>query len=102
MVLSWSTSSTRGCSTSSSGRRVAMSELHELIQAIRARPELVLAPPSVNSLYNFLAGFCYARRDDANGDHDFLVGFGHYVHERYKIMSSQSWAQIIEFFSTCE
>ena len=79
-----------------------MSTVYEMIQKIRARPKMFLGHPSVNNLYVFLTGFTYARKDDGVGDFDFLAGFGQWVHDRYRITSTQSWAQIIQFFSTCE
>jgi hypothetical protein len=73
-----------------------------MIELIRKRPVGILVKPSATMLYAFLSGFALARKDDNTGDYDFLAGFGNYVHERFRITSTQSWAQIIEFFSGTE
>jgi len=77
-----------------------METLLDLIEKIRGRPALMLSRPSARTLYAFLNGFAYARKN--KDDREFLAGFGNYVHERYEITSTQSWAQIIEFYSTSE
>ena len=77
-----------------------MDSLRDVIEMIRQRPALILSRPSARTLYAFLSGYEFARRD--RSDRDFMAGFGNYVHERYDITSTQGWAQIIEFYSTSE
>ena len=79
-----------------------MATVIELIEKIRERPGLMLGRPSIRNLYAFLSGFAYARKGDNPGDYEFLSGFGKHVHLRYRISSTQSWADIIEFFSVTE
>jgi hypothetical protein len=79
-----------------------MSEIVDLLQKIRERPGMYLGRPAVNNLYMFLAGYCYARKDDGRDDYEFLAGFGDWVRDRYEVTSSQGWAQIIEFYSASE
>jgi hypothetical protein len=79
-----------------------MGTILDVIQKIRERPGLILGRPSANNLYTFLSGFAYARKDSSPGDYDFLAGFNQWVHDRYKITSTQGWAKIIEFHSMTE
>jgi len=70
----------------------------DVLAEIRARPGITLGRKSVQTLYAFLTGFAFARRemDDADG-RQFLAGFNNWVRERYKVKSSQGWAKIIAF-----
>jgi hypothetical protein len=79
-----------------------MGAILDVIQKIRERPGMYLGRPTVNNLYLFLAGYSYARKDTESSDYEELAGFGDWVHQRFKITSSQSWARIIEFFSASE
>ncbi len=74
----------------------------ELIEQIRERPGMMLGRPSARNLYAFLSGFAFARKDAGLGDYDFLGGFGRFVHQRLKISGTQSWAQVIQFYSLTE
>jgi hypothetical protein len=76
--------------------------LLDVIQKIRERPGLILGRPSASNLYFFLSGFAYARKDSNPGDYDFLAAFNQWVHDRYKVTSTQGWAKIIEFYSMTE
>jgi hypothetical protein len=79
-----------------------MDTILDLIEKIRERPGIILGRPSARSLYAFLSGFAYARKDGNPGDYDFLAGFNQWVHDRYGVTSSQGWAKIIEFYSLTE
>lgn len=79
-----------------------MGAILDMIQKIRERPGLILGRPSASTLYAFLSGFAYARKDSDSSDYDFLAGFNQWVHDRYQITSSQGWAKIIEFYSMTE
>ena len=62
----------------------------------------MLGCKSVEPLYTFLQGFAYARRGTEEGVDDYrvLADFTKWVRKRYRITSTQSWAQIITFFAT--
>jgi hypothetical protein len=79
-----------------------MGAILDLLERIRKRPGIFLGRPSVSNLYMFLSGFTYARKDSDPGDQQFLAGFGQWVHDRYKVTSTQGWAKIIEFYSLNE
>jgi hypothetical protein len=79
-----------------------MMTLMEMIQKIRDQPSMMLGRPSANNLYMFLSGFTFARKDEDVDDFHFLGGFGQYVHDRFRISSTQSWAQIIQFYCLTE
>src|SRR2546430_10063360 len=80
----------------------SMSAILDVLQNIRERPGIILGRPSANTLNAFLAGFVYARKDSNADDYDFLSGFNQWVHDRYKVTSTQGWAKIIEFYSLTE
>lgn len=80
----------------------AMTTVIDLVERIREHPGVILGWPSARTLYAFLSGFAYARKDGDSGDYEFLAGFRDFVRKRYGITSSQGWAQIIQFFSVSE
>ncbi len=75
-----------------------MVSLPEMLEKLRLMPAL-LGRPSVTALYAFLAGFAYSRKENHPEDYKILSAFGNYVHRRYEIYSTQSWAQIIDSYS---
>ena len=75
-----------------------MGTILDLLQRIRERPAIILGRPSANTLYSFLSGYAYARKQSDPGDQDFLAGFNHWVHERFEVTTTQGWAKIIEFY----
>jgi hypothetical protein len=79
-----------------------MGAILDVIHKIRERPGIILGRPSARSLYAFLSGFAYARKEGNSGDYDFLADFNKWVHERYAVSSTQGWAKIIEFYSMTE
>ncbi len=79
-----------------------MGAILDTIQKIRERPGVILGRPSARNLYFFLQGFAFARKDTEPGDYDFLAGFNQWIHDRYKVTSTQGWAKIIEFHSMTE
>src|SRR5262245_60328678 len=79
-----------------------MGTVLDVIQKIRERPGVILGRASANTLFAFLSGYAYARKEESPGDYDFLAGFNQWVHDRYEITTSQSWAKVIEFFSGTE
>jgi hypothetical protein len=79
-----------------------MGAIHDLILKIRERPGIILGRPCARTLYAFLSGFAYARKEIDSGDLDFLADFNKWVHDRYAVTSTQGWAKIIEFYSMTE
>lgn len=79
-----------------------MGTILNVIHNIRERPGIILGRPSAGTLYAFLSGYAYARRESNPDDYDFLSGFNQWVHDHYEVTSTQSWAKIIEFFSSTE
>lgn len=79
-----------------------MGAILDVLQKIRECPGVMLGRPSANNLYYYLSGFAWAHRDADAADYDFLAGFNQWVHNRYKVTSTQGWAKIIEFYSMTE
>ena len=79
-----------------------MGAILDMIHKIRERPGVILGRPSARTLHAFLSGYACARKESDPGDYDFLAGFNQWVHERYKVTSTQGWAKIIEFQSATE
>jgi hypothetical protein len=79
-----------------------MITIPELLEKIRERPESFLDRASARSLYSFLSGFTYARKDAGFDDFQWLGGFGDYVYRRFEISSVPGWAAMIEFYSPTE
>jgi hypothetical protein len=79
-----------------------MATVLDVIQKIRERPGVILGRPCASTLYAFLSGYAYARQEDSPSEFDFLAGFNQWIHARYEITTTQSWAKIIEFFSATE
>ena len=80
-------------------------EIFELLDKIKERPSLYLSGDSINHLKAFLDGYYFCK-------HSFVLSnslqdqnwfrFQQWIEEKYSIRTSQSWAQIILFFSTDE
>jgi hypothetical protein len=79
-----------------------MGAILDLVHKVRQRPGIILGRPSAKTLYAFLSGFAYARKDSDPDDYDFLAEFNQWVHDRYGITTTQGWARIIEFYSATE
>jgi hypothetical protein len=79
-----------------------MGAILDMIFKIQKRPGIILGRPSASTLYAFLFGFAYARKDADPGDFDFLSSFNQWVRNRFRVTSSQGWAKIIEFHSQTE
>src|SRR5262249_39189536 len=79
-----------------------MGTILDVINKIRERPGLILGSPSASTVYAFLTGYAYARKDSEPGDYDFLAAFNQWVHDRYQVTTNQGWAKIIEFYSMTE
>jgi hypothetical protein len=79
-----------------------MATILDVINEIRERPGVILGRPSASTLYAFLSGYAYGRKNSDPGDYQFLAGFNQSVQDRYEVTTSQGWAKIIEFYSTTE
>ena len=78
-----------------------MDSIKELILNMKARPELYIGQRSLSLLQAYLNG--WLNRDEQSVIDSELIGkFQDWIQERYKIRSTQSWAQIILFYSTSE
>lgn len=78
-----------------------MNSVKELIFNIKKRPELYIGQRSLSLLQAYLYG--WLNRDEKSVIDAYLMGdFQKWVENKYKIKSTQSWAQIILFFSTSE
>ena len=76
--------------------------LWDMIERIREMPGGILGAPSARTLNAFLFGFSYARKDEGQDDFKVLSGFSQFVHDRFRITSTQGWAKIIEFYTNTE
>ena len=79
-------------------RRLPMSTIGELISKLKSRPGMYLGERSIDNLRSFLEGWMIARSPD-RGDSEFMMGFQKWIQNRYKIHTSQSWANIIAFYA---
>lgn len=76
-----------------------MQTLHQLIEAIIARPEIYIGKPSVDRLYAFISGFLIGSKE---ADDHCLDGFNAYIAQKYRLNTSHNWSSILQFFSTSE
>ena len=82
-----------------------MVEIFELLENIKKRPSLYLNGESINQLKAFLDGyyFCKHSFERSNSPQDQMwFRFQQWIEKKYSIKTSQSWAQILLFFSTDE
>ena len=80
-----------------------MSDLSDLLEKIKERPEMYLSGRSINYLRAFLDGYLLAapneERDAIGGE---LGTFRDWLATKHNITSNQSWNQIVLFYSTDE
>ncbi len=81
-----------------------MDNLYELLQKIKQKPSVYLGNPSILCLRAFLSGYNVAQYQLGLplGEKDALDGFQEWIQKKFRIESSQSWANIILFFSQDE
>ncbi len=78
-----------------------MNSVKRLIFRIKTRPELYIGSRSLSLLQAYLYG--WLNRDEASVVDGNLIGeFQGWIAEKYRISSTQSWAQIILFYSVDE
>lgn len=73
-----------------------MERLSDMLKVVVAFPEIFLGYPSLERLYAFIGGFCYANEDADDG---CLDGFNEYCHNSYHMNTDHNWVSIIRFFS---
>jgi len=81
-------------------------ELFELLEQIRKRPGMYLSSNhSIGRLQSFLDGYYFCKASlgipDTKQDEQWSL-FKKWLYQKYSIKTSQSWAQIIQFFSNDE
>ncbi len=82
-----------------------MIDLYDLIGNIQKRPAMYLGQPSITHFQAFLAGYFFARHQLGEPDTQQEKHFAHFqtwIQQKFNIISSQSWDQIILFFSQDE
>ena len=81
---------------------IVTSIIELITTAIRNRTVGAFGRPPIQTFYSFLQGFAFARKPNCPMDYEFLSEFGTWVHHRFNVTSSQSWAAIIHFYSTTD
>ena len=80
-------------------------EIFELLDKIRNRPGLYLGTNSIERLAAFLNGYYFCRKSfefPSSKQDQIWFAFQKWVQKKYSIRTSQSWSQIILFFSIDE
>lgn len=77
----------------------------ELLQQIQKKTGLYIGNTSISNLYMFLTGYQFARRQLnlplSNEEKEFQY-FQPWLQEKFGVKTSQSWSQIILFYSVDE
>ena len=82
-----------------------MNNLYEILQKIKTKPTVYLGRPSIVCLQAFLSGYNIAQYQlglPLTEKTNPLDGFQEWVQKKFKIDTSQSWANIILFYSQDE
>ena len=80
---------------------MTQNSLTGFLEMIQERTSMYIGGRTIVHLKAFLDGWFFGREDDIS-DSYLLGDFQEWVQDRYKIKSTQSWAQIILFYSTDE
>lgn len=75
-----------------------MNSYIEIIQLIREKPTLYIRQKSIFTLDVFLLGW-NARNPRTISDKELMMAFQDWIQKKYQINSTQSWADIILFYS---
>lgn len=75
-----------------------MDRLLKLLYEIKKVPGMYLGKPSLMSLFFYIQGYRRREYEETNVYPAFLPGFDEFIHKRYGISSTHSWADIITFF----
>ncbi|MFB2918943.1 MULTISPECIES: hypothetical protein [Aerosakkonema] len=83
-----------------------MSGMFEILEKIRFKPGMYIGRASVSDLFMFLVGYKTARRElriELSAEEmEFAEHFHDWVQQRYKVKTSNSWANIILLFTRDE
>lgn len=79
-----------------------MSGLYQVIEKIKAEPESYIGQPSISIMRLFLVGYEFARSEleiaPTDSDIDFHDNFHSWIQKKYKVRTSNSWANIIMLY----
>jgi len=82
-----------------------MHDLYEIIEKIKKAPAMYLGRHSIICLQAFLSGYSVAKYElgeqATEQERDFME-FPEWIRQRFKVQTSQSWANIILFYSEDE
>ncbi|MDF0553080.1 hypothetical protein [Kamptonema sp. UHCC 0994] len=82
-----------------------MHDLYRLIEKIKKAPSMYLGRHSIICLQAFLSGYSVAKYElgeqPTKQDSDFME-FPEWIRKRFNVQTSQSWANIILFYSEDE
>lgn len=85
--------------------KIENDELYKLLLKINKRPELFILNRDVNLLYTYILGYRMAKYENNVSEIIDIFdiysdgGFDAYVHNKYKINTTHSWASIIKFYN---
>jgi len=83
-----------------------MSGMFEILEKIRFKPGMYIGRASVSDLFMFLVGYKTARRElgikPSVEEMEFTEHFHDWLQQRYKVRTSNSWANIILLFTRDE
>lgn len=81
-----------------------MDRVYDIVQKVKDKPNVYLGKPSIMCLQAFLSGYNVAQYQlgEPLNASDCFDGFQEWIQEKFKINSSQSWANIILFYSEDE
>lgn len=82
-----------------------MNSYHEFLQQIQKKPGLYIGNASISNLYMFLTGYQFARRQlnvPISAEEQEFQRFQPWLQEKFGLKTSQSWSQIILFYSADE
>ncbi len=81
-----------------------MTLVYDILQKVKEKPNVYLGRPSIMCLQAFLSGYNVAQYQlgESLNSPDCFDGFQEWIQKKFKIDSSQSWANIILFYSEDE
>ena len=82
-----------------------MHDLYDLLYAIKEKPAMYLGTPSVSSLFMFLIGYNFARREQGipiTAQEQTFLEFQPWLQQRFSLSTSASWARIILLYAADE
>jgi hypothetical protein len=82
-----------------------MNDYYDLLQQIQKKPGLYIGGPSISSLYMFLTGYQFARRQlniPLSAQEREFREFQPWLQEKFGTTTSQSWSQLILFHAVDE